>query len=77
MGDPADRLKNYNGNIPRILALARLVILFAIGATLIMDSVFGNGSVDRVIELTVGLILVGIVPVDVLLVRFIGRHTKE
>ena len=41
--------------------------LFVLGSVLIIDAAFGRGSLDRIVEITVGLLLIGIIPVgDVL-----------
>jgi len=48
-------------------------ILFLLGVVLILDAVFGRGALDRVIEIAVGLILIGILPIDQVLDRLFGR----
>lgn len=53
----------------------REVILSALGILLIAHAVFGNGSIDRVFELVIGLILLGVVPIDVFADRILG-HIK-
>lgn len=55
----------------------RTVIVFALGVLLVFHSVFGNGAIDRVIELTVGLILLGIVPIDVFIARWTGHNADD
>jgi hypothetical protein len=57
------------GDLERAYNIIRLVILFALGIVLIWDAAFGPGDVDLVIELTVGLILIGVIPVDVIMDR--------
>lgn len=56
---------------PTVWAIVRNVILFLLGIVLILDSVFGDGSIDRVVELVVGLMLIGVIPLDVLLQRIL------
>lgn len=51
----------------------REVVLFGLGTLLVIHAIFGNGAIDRVIELTIGLILLGIVPIDVYAERLLGR----
>lgn len=58
-------------------AAIRSVILFTLGVVLIVDAVFGNGNIDRALELIVGLILIGVVPVDVLMGRIVGPRPDK
>jgi hypothetical protein len=52
--------------------IIRTVVLFILGVVLVVDAVFGKYSIDRIIELTVGLVLLGVIPVDIMIDR-IGR----
>jgi len=52
-------------------------VLFILGVVLIADAVFGRGSLDRVIEITVGLLLIGIIPVGDVLDRIFKRSTEH
>jgi len=52
-------------------------VMFALGIVLIADAVFGRGSLDRVIEITVGLLLIGIIPVGDVLDRIFKRSTEH
>ena len=65
-----DRLKEN-------LKTIREALLFILGVVLIADAVFGRGSLDRVIEITVGLVLVGLIPIDYLVDRFIPGKKNE
>lgn len=51
--------------------------LFVLGSVLIIDAAFGRGSLDRVIEITVGLLLIGIIPVGDVLDRIFKRSTEH
>jgi hypothetical protein len=52
-------------------------VLFVLGVVLILDAVFGNGSLDRVIEITVGLLLIGLIPVADVLDRIFKRPSER
>jgi len=65
-----DRLKEN-------LSTVREIIMFILGVVLILDAVFGRGSLDRIIEITVGLVLVGLIPIDYLVDRFLPRKKDE
>jgi len=51
--------------------------LFALGCVLILDAVFGRGTLDRVIEITVGLLLIGVIPVGDVLDRIFKRSPPK
>jgi len=61
--------------VPTAWKATRQTLLFVLGVALVLHATFGNGSIDRVVELIVGLILMGIVPIDVLVDRVLG-HSK-
>jgi hypothetical protein len=55
-----------------VWAAIRSVIIFTLGIALIVGAAFGRPTLDRIIELIAGLILIGVLPVNVLLDR-IGK----
>ena len=61
----------------RLLNIIRGSITFILGALLVWDAAFGRGSLDRVIELTAGLILMGILPIEAITNRLINLGARD
>jgi len=59
----------------RIVNLVREAVTFVLGVILIADAAFGHGvlRLDRVLELVVGLLLIGVIPVERVLDRFVAK----
>jgi hypothetical protein len=61
--------------VERIFALVRQAVLFVLGCFVIIDAVLTSGT--HVSELVVGLVLLGIVPVDAYFNRWLDRRWRE
>jgi hypothetical protein len=53
------------------------MILFTVGIALVLDSAFGEATIDRVIELLAGLLLLGVIPIDVLIDRVLPDKKQK
>lgn len=59
-----------------MISVVRDVALLILGIVLIVDAAFGRGNIDRIVEISVGLVLIGVLPIDVIFGRFTDRLNR-
>jgi len=74
--DSSDPKHGEHPGPPRLLKYGRSILTFLLGLALVWDAAFGRGSLDRIIELTAGLILMGILPIEAITNRLAQLGAK-